>query len=158
MLMTLEQYQNRSNTEWQRANTANAIWTSLPKKEGLMDDGNSWAPNLQPEIKQAAMSDYDREFLAAAGKGDYIEFFGEVNPLAPYGEAWEINKGPIQDDVDAFLRIQDEQLPGIIMAADDAEFDAKWDAFVKEVAPYGEIYGKFMNEEILKLVALVEGK
>ena len=154
MLMTLEQYQNRSNTEWQRANTANAIWTSLPKKEGLMDDGNSWAPNLQPEIKQAAMSDYDKEFLAAAGKGDYIEFFGEVNPLAPYGEAWEINKGPIQDDVDEFLRIQDEQLPGIIMAADDAEFDAKWNAFVEQVAPYGKIYGEFMNEEILKLVKL----
>ena len=81
-----------------------------------------------------------------------------MTPLAPYGEAWEINKGPIQDDVDEFLRIQDEQLPGIIMAADDAEFDAKWDAFVKEVAPYGEIYGKFMNEEILKLVKLVTGE
>ena len=104
------------------------------------------------------MSDYDKDFLAKSGKSSWMEFFGPVTPLAPYGEAWEINKGPIQDDVDEFLRIQDEQLPGIIMAADDAEFDAKWDAFVAQVAPYGETYGKFMNEEILKLVALVTGE
>ncbi len=158
MLMTKEQYQQRSDSDWQRANTANAIWTSLPKKQGHQEDGNAWSPDQQPEIKQAFMSDYDKDFLAKSGKGDWIEFFGPVTPLAPYGEAWEINKGPIQDDVDTFLRIQDEQLPGIIMAADDAEFDAKWDAFVTEVAPYGEIYGKYMNEEILKLVALVAGE
>ena len=158
MLMTQEQYKQRSDSDWQRANTANAIWTSLPKKQGHQEDGNAWSPDQQPEIKQEFMSDYDKDFLAKSGKGDWIEFFGPVTPLAPYGEAWEINKGPIQDDVDTFLRIQDEQLPGIIMAADDAEFDAKWDAFVTEIAPYSEIYGKFMNEEILKLVALVAGE
>ena len=158
MLMTQEQYKQRSDSDWQRANTANAIWTSLPKKQGHMEDGNAWSPDQQPEIKQEFMSDYDKDFLSKSGKGDWIEFFGPVTPLAPYGEAWEINKGPIQDDVDTFLRIQDEQLPGIIMAADDAEFDAKWDAFVTEIAPYSETYGKFMNEEILKLVALVTGE
>ena len=158
MLMTKEQYENRSKTDWQRANTANAIWTSLPKKQGIQDDGNAWSPDQQPEIKQAFMSDYDKEFLAAAGKGDYIEFFGPTTPLAPYGEAWEINKGPIQDDVDEFLRIQDEQLPAIIMATDDADFDAKWDAFVEQIKPYSDTYGKYMNEEILKLVALVTGE
>ena len=158
MLMTKEQYDQRSNSDWQRANTANAIWTSLPKKQGTMDDGNSWAPDQQPEIKQEFMSDYDKDFLAKSGKSGWMDFFGPVTPLAPYGEAWEINKGPIQDDYDAFLRIQDEQLPGIIMAEDDADFDAKWDAFVAEITPYSEIYGKFMNEEILKLVALVAGE
>jgi len=157
MLMTREQYEQRSNTDWQRANTANAIWTSLPKKQGHMDDGNAWSPDQQPEIKTEFMNDYDKEFLAKCGKASWNDFFNPPIDLAPYGEAWEINKGPIQDDVDEFLRIQDEQLPGIIMAADDAEFDAKWDAFVAQVTPYGEIYGKYMNEEILKLVALVTG-
>ena len=123
-----------------------------------MDDGNAWAPDQQPEIKQEFMSDYDKDFLAKSGKSGWMDFFGPVTPLAPYGEAWEINKGPIQDDVDEFLRIQDEQLPGIIMAADDAEFDAKWDAFVEQIKPYSEVYGKFMNEKILKLVALVTGE
>ncbi len=158
MIMTREQYENRSNTDWQRANTANAIWTSLPKKQGIQDDGNAWSPDQQPEIKQAFMSDYDKDFLAKCGKGDYIEFFGPVTPLAPYGEAWNINKGPIQDDYDEFLRLQDELLPGIIMAADDAEFDAKWNDFVEQINPSCEVYSKFMNEEILKLVALVTGK
>ncbi len=158
MVMTREQYENRSKTDWQRANTANAIWTSLPKKQGIQDDGNAWSPDQQPEIKQAFMSDYDKDFLAKCGKGDYIEFFGPVTPLAPYGEAWNINKGPIQDDYDEFLRLQDELLPGIIMAADDAEFDAKWNDFVEQINPSCEVYSKFMNEEILKLVALVTGK
>ena len=158
MLMTKEQYENRSNSDWQRANTANAIWTSLPKKQGTMDDGNAWSPDQQPEIRNEFRSDYDKDFLAKSGKTDWIQFFGPVTPLAPYGEAWEINKGPIQDDYDEFLRLQDELLPGIIMAADDAEFDAKWDAFVEQIKPYSDIYGKFMNEEILKLVALVTGE
>ena len=39
------------------------------------------------------------------------------------------------------------------MAADDAEFDAKWDAFVAEIEPSAKAKSEFMHEEILKLVA-----
>ena len=123
-----------------------------------MDDGNAWSPDQQPEIKQEFMSDYDKDFLAKAGKDSWEAFFNPPIELAPYGEAWEINTGDIKDDVDMFERIQDEQLPGIIMATDDADFDAKWDAFVADITPCAEVFGNFMHEHILELVKLVAGE
>ncbi|MBQ9263400.1 MAG: extracellular solute-binding protein, partial [Clostridia bacterium] len=49
-LMTQEQYEQRSDSQWKRANKANAIWESCPKKQGTMDNGNAWDPQNQPEI------------------------------------------------------------------------------------------------------------
>ena len=154
MLMTNEQYEQRSNSDWQRANTANAIWTSLPKKQGTMDDGNAWSPDQQPEIKQEFMNDYDKDFLAKCGKVSWNDFFNPPLEIAPYGEAWEINKGEIEMDYQDYLSIQDRCLPGIIMCEPE-ELDEKWDAFVDEISYSAGIYTEFMQKEILKLVALV---
>ena len=151
MLMTREQYEQRSDADWQRANTANAIWTSLPKKQGRMDDGNAWSPDQQTEIKAELMSDYDRDFLARCGKESWNDFFNPPLEAPPYGEAWEINKGPIDTDYQDYLMIQDRCLPGIIMSDPD-EFDALWDAFTEEISYSAEIYTRFMQKEILKLV------
>ncbi len=49
-LMTREQYEQRSDSQWKRANRALAIWESCPKKQGTMDNGNAWDPQNQPEI------------------------------------------------------------------------------------------------------------
>lgn len=151
MLMTKEQYDRRSNAEWQRANTANDLWISLPKKQGHMDDGNAWSPDQQPEIRDEIMNDYDREFLAGCGKKYWNDFFNPPADPAPYGEAWEIDKNEIDDDYQIFLQIQDHCLPEIIMCDPD-EFDSEWDAFTEEIAPYAAAYADFMQQEILKLV------
>ena len=143
MLMSQEQYEQRSNTTWRRSNRAYTIWDSFPKKQGTMDDGNAWDPGNQPEIYFGQMNDYDKAFLEACGK------------LAPYGEAWQIDKAPIDIDYNqGFLAIQDRMLPGVI-TCDEADFDAKWDEFVTEITPYCEIYSEFMQAEVLKLVELV---
>ena len=154
MLMTQEQYSIRNDAAWKMANQALTIWESAPKKQGLQDDGNTWAPADQPEILQLNMSDYDKAFLAAYGYGKWADFFNAPCELAPWGEAWQIDKTPIQDDYDKFNLIQDQQLPKIIMSADDAAFDANWDAFVAEITPYCEIYANFMQAEVTKLVEL----
>ena len=151
MLMTKEQYEQRSSAEWQRANTANTLWVSLPKKQGYMDDGNAWSPDQQPEIRAEIMNDYDRAFLAACGKESWNDFFNPPADLASYGEAWEIDKNEIDEDYQEFLQIQDRCLPEIIMCEPD-EFDAEWDAFTEEIAPYAATYAEFMYLEILKLV------
>lgn len=150
MLMTKEQYEQRSGSDWQRANTANAIWTSLPKKQGTMDDGNAWSPDQQPEIKREFMDDYDKDFLARCGKASWNDFFNPPLEIAPYGEAWEINKGEIEMDYQDYLSIQDRCLPDIIMC-EPAELDEKWDAFVNEISYSAGIYSEFMQKEILKL-------
>ena len=152
MLMTNEQYNNRQDAAWQMANTAKTIWESSPKKQGTQDDGNAWAHSDQPENYFNLMSDYDKAFLSAYGYKKPADFFNAPCELAPYGEAWQIDKAPIQDDYDDFLAIQDAWLPKIIMSADSAELDANWDAFVEEITPSAEIYTEFMQAEVLKLV------
>lgn len=152
MLMTQEQYLNLSDATWKISNKANAIWDGAPKKQGIMDNGNAWDPSCQDEIYFGQMNDYDKAFLAAYGYSKPADFFNAPCELAPYGEAWQIDKAPIQDDYDDFLLIQDQQLPAIIMAADEADFNAKWDAFVEAITPSAKIYSEFMQAEVLKLV------
>ncbi len=154
MLMSKEQYDQRSNNNWIRGNRAYNIWDSFPKKQGTMDNGNAWEPGNQPEIYFGEMNEYDKAFLEASGKQTFAEFFNDPIDIAPYDEAWQINKGPIDIDYNnGFLAIQDRMLPGVITAA-EGEFDAKWDEFVAEIKPYCDIYANFMQEEVLKLVAI----
>ena len=156
MLMTQEQFDHQSDSEWKRANKAAAIWESAPKKQGTQDDGNAWAPGDQPEIYFNMMSDYDKEFYAALGVKTPAQVFNPPIELAPYGEAWQIDKTPIDIDYNNnFLPIQDRWLPTII-TCDPAEIDANWDAFVAEITPYAQIYTDFMQAEVLKLVELTK--
>ncbi len=155
MLMTQEQFEKRADAAWVRANRAYNIWDSFPKKQGTMDDGNAWDPQNQPEIYFGQMNDYDKAFLEACGKKTPAEFFNPPIKLAPYGEAWQIDKAPIDIDYNqGFIATQDRMLPTVI-TADADKFDETWDAFVTEIKPYAEIYTKFMQEEVLKLVELV---
>ncbi len=157
MLMTAEQYANTQDVTWQRANRALAIWQSAPKKEGLMDDGNAWAPGNQAEIYFGNMSEYDIDFFAKCGLRVPGDVFDKTLELAPYGEAWQIDKTPINIEYEDFNHIQDKRLPELIMA-DPAEFDAMWDAFVEEINPSCEVYTNFMQEEVLKLVKQALGE
>ena len=152
MLMTKEQYENRSNAAWKNANMAFALWESLPKKQGTMDDGNAWSPDQQGEIYMSLMNEYDQAFLKAYNYSRPADFFNPPCELAAWGEAWQIDKSPIQDDYDDFLLIQDQDLPKIIMSADDAEFDANWAAFVERIAPSAAVHDEHMQAEVNKLI------
>ena len=153
MLMTKEQYEHRANAAWKNANQAFAIWESLPKKQGTMDDGNAWSPDQQAEIfKALKLNEYDQAFLGAYNYSRPADFFNAPCELAPWGEAWQIDKAPIQDDYNDFLLIQDQDLPKIIMSANDAEFEANWTAFVDRIAPSVAVHDKFMQEQVTALV------
>ena len=151
MLMTKEQFQRLSDSDWKRANKADAVWSSCPKKQGTMDDGNAWDPANQPEIYFDQMSDYDKEFLSACGKKTPAEFFNPPIELAPYGEAWQIDKTPISYEYMDFTSIQDQMLPQIIMC-DPSEVDEKWDEFVSKIDDSCKVYSDYMQKEVLKLV------
>ena len=152
MLMTTEQYNNRQDAAWKMRNTAVTIWESAPKKQGTQDDGNAWAHSDQPENYFSLMSEYDKAFLTSYGYKKPADFFNAPCELAPYGEAWQIDKTPIQDDYDKFNLLQDQWLPKVIMAADQATLDSTWDAFLAEINPYCEIYTNYMQAEVLRLV------
>ena len=157
LLMTQEQYDNQKDATWKRANKAMTIWESCPKKQGYMDDGNAWAPGDQAEMYFGLMSQYDIDFFAACGKRMPGDFFDKTLEIAPYGEAWQIDKTPISIEYEDFNNIQDKRLPEIIMA-DPADLDDMWDAFVEEINPSCEVYTNFMQEEVLKLVAQALGE
>ena len=152
MLMTKEQYENRSNAAWKNANMAFAIWESLPKKQGTMDDGNAWSPDQQGEIYFSLMNEYDQNFLAAYNYSRPADFFNPPCELAPWGEAWQIDKSAIQDDYDDFLLIQDQDLPTIIMSATEDEFEANWASFVERITPSAAVHDEHMQNEVNKLI------
>ena len=161
LLMTEEQYAQTNDNTWKLHNKANAFFESSPKKQGWILEGeyagNCWEPGNQDEIVFGLMNDYDKEFLAAYGYSKFADFVNPPIELAPYGEAWQINKDPISKDYNDFLNIQDTELPQVIMASPE-EFDAKWDAFVEHINPSCEVYSNFMHEEVLKLVAAYYGE
>ena len=154
MLMTQEQYNHRQDATWKMKNTAITIWESAPKKQGTQDDGNAWAHSDQAENYFNLMSDFDKEFLTNYGYKKPADFFNAPCELALWGEAWQIDKSPIQDDYDDFLLIQDQELPKIIMSANDEEFDANWDAFVERIAPSAAVHDAHMQAEVNKLIEL----
>ena len=161
LTMTAEQYANTQDVEWQRHNKARAFFESSPKRQGWILDGdlkgNCWEPGNQDEIVFGLMNDYDKDFLGHYGYSKFADFVNPPIELAPYGEAWQIDKAPIDKDYQDFLNIQDTQLPAVIMASPE-EFDAKWDAFVEAINPSCEVYSNFMHEEVLKLVAAYYGE
>ncbi|MCR4621037.1 MAG: sugar ABC transporter substrate-binding protein [Clostridiales bacterium] len=160
LTMTAEQYANTQDVEWQRHNKARYFFESSPKRQGWILDGdlagNCWEIGNQDEIVFGLMNDYDKQFLAAYGYSKFADFVNPPIDLAPYGEAWQIDKAPIEKDYNDFLKIQDTELPQVIMASTE-EFDAKWDAFVEHINPSCEVYSNFMHEEVLKLVAAYFG-
>ena len=160
-LRTYVQIQNAANMVWRNQNSAYVLTNSMPKKQGEMDDGNKWDPMVQPECYFLQMNDYDKAFLAAYGMQRPLDFFNDPIPLAPYGEAWQINVDVDKDVSDAKLAYQDAQrkyLPMAIMAAPE-EFDAKWDEFVAaaEAVPVST-FVDFMQKSILELVQKVTGE
>lgn len=155
-LRTQEQKDNDTNAVWRNSNKAKQLFDNLPKKQGTRDDGNAWEPGNQPELYFDMMSDYDKDFLTAYGYKVPADFFNPAIELAPYGEAWQIDYSAETDVSDVsteFATVQVRDLPQIIMAANDEEFDAKWDAFVKTVEDLPiSTFVDYMQEQILRLV------
>ena len=154
-LRTYDQIQNAANAVWKNANSAYVLTNSMPKKQGVMDDGNNWDPLVQPECYYLQMNDYDKDFLNHYGMQRPLDFFNDPIKLAPYGEAWQIDVTVDQAANDAKAAFQDTQrklLPQLIMC-DPADFDAKWAEFVSavEAIPVSD-FVDFMQAQILKLV------
>lgn len=154
-LRTKEQKTNAEDPVWVNANKAKQLFFSAPKKEGTMDNGNSWDPGLQPELYFDMMTDYDKEFLTAYGMKTPADFYNPAPPNEPYYAVWQFDLTPYQDILDitteVYGNIQPRDLPQIIMASPD-EFDAKWDAFVQSCIDAGvEDVEAFLQEMILEL-------
>ena len=153
-LRTEEQKQNAEDPIWQNANKAKQFFYNAPKKEGTMDNGNSWDPGLQPELYFDLMSDYDKAFLGEYGFTTPADFYNAPPPNQPYYAAWQIDLNPYPDMLEIGQQITDLQardLPQLIMV-DSAQFDARWDEFVATLDAAGvPEYELFMQGIILEM-------
>ncbi|NLW19825.1 MAG: extracellular solute-binding protein [Clostridiales bacterium] len=153
-LRTAEQKANAENPVWVNANKARALFFYSPKKEGTMDNGNSWDPALQPELYFDMMSEYDKEFLTSYGMKTPAEFFTPAPPNEPYYPVWQIDLQPYPDMRDINTQMGDIQardLPRLIMAA-PGEFDGMWETFAKTMSDAGQAeYEVFLQGIILEM-------
>jgi len=153
-LRTEEQKVNAEDPVWVNANKAKQFFYNAPKKEGTMDNGNSWEPRLQPELYFDMMSAYDQEFLTAYGFHTPADFFNPAPPNQPYYAVWQFDLNPYPDMQDIGTEIADIQardLPQLIMMP-GADFDAEWDAFVKRLDDAGvPAYEEFIHGMVLDL-------
>ena len=161
LLMTEEQYANTLDTEWKLHNKADAFFQSSPKRQGYIMEGelagNCWEVGNQPEIVFGMMNDYDKAFLEAYGYKKFGDFVNPPIELAPYGEAWQIDYTPVDQEHTDFINTQMEYLPKLIMC-DPAEFDALWDEFVEKITPYSTAFGEYMDKAVKAEVAKVVGE
>ncbi|GHU69829.1 ABC transporter substrate-binding protein [Clostridia bacterium] len=130
---TDEQKKNAEDLIWRNANTARQWWYNSPKREGTMDDGNSWAPGSQPELYFEQMSAYDQDFLNHYGLKTFAEFANPGQPNEPYYPVWQFDFNPYPDIQDISAKLGDieaRDLPALIMSK-PGEFDANWETFVK---------------------------
>ena len=159
LVMSQEQFNNTQDANWKLANKAEAFTQSSPKKQGwIMNDiqvgdkvvkaGNCWEPGNQDEIVLGLMNDYDKDFLGHYNYSKWADFVNAPIELAPFGEAWQIDYTPVDVEHTDFCAIQDKDLPELIMC-DPAEFDAKWDAFIDEIAESAGVFEAYMQEHVV---------
>jgi putative aldouronate transport system substrate-binding protein len=127
-----EQVANRQDMTWRGENRLEAFLDQLPKLQGTLSCGNSWAPGHQPVEFQRGLSDYNRMFLEAYGKGTWRDFFNDPPSNPVYYPAWQISPPSGSPASIANAQMEDiavERLPGIIMGP-VANFDAAWADYV----------------------------
>ena len=129
---TPEQVANRNDITWRGLNRLEAFLDQLPKLQGTLSCGNSWAPGHQLAEFQRELSDYNRIFLDAYGKSTWRDFFNDPPNNPVYYPAWQISLPAGSPAAIAESQLEDiavERLPGIIMGS-TANFDAAWAAYI----------------------------
>jgi putative aldouronate transport system substrate-binding protein len=132
---TPEQRANREDAVWRARNLPEVFWDSLPKTQGTYSDGNSFTPANQAEEWQAGLSDYDKAFLAKAGKETWAEFAGDPPPNPVWYPLWTIS---VIDGSDAQLAATEYnellfQYYSQLVANPTVEFEKTWQAFLDRV-------------------------
>ncbi len=150
---TEEQRSNAEDVNWKLANKAEALYASLPKIQGLFDDGNAADPNSQPKEYQETLKEIDKQILAGYGYNFYSEFLGEAPENRKDYPAWQIALG---DGTEAAMadttisELQVKNLPPMILGPVE-DFDAAWEEYLKKYDSVNiEAYLNTVNEGLEK--------
>lgn len=162
---TPEQRKNQEDPNWILHNKATLWWEEAPKMEGSYPK-SGWATaiaNLPSEF-QSQLTDRpeDLELFKAYNVPSYAALVDpDPRPNDGWYPLWQV-KIPADGTDEAFIYAKYESifrkhLPGIIMCK-PAEFDAKWDAFKKELSEINiEKYEEWFQAKLDERVALFGG-
>lgn len=162
---TTEQRKQQEDPDWILANKAQ-LWTEeAPKMEGSYPK-SGWATSIgnQPEEYQSQLNDRpeDLELFKAYGVPSYAALV-DPDPRENDGwyPLWQVkipSDGTEEAEIyNSYTEIFAKHLPGIIMAK-PAEFDAKWDAFIKAMGNVGiEKYETWFQAQLDERVRLFGG-
>ena len=131
---TQEQRDNAEDVNWKLANKAEALYASLPKMQGLFDDGNAADPNAQPIEFQATLKEVDKKILDAYGVDYYSEFVGDAPENRKDYPAWQVALGDGTEAAMADTKISELQLKNLptLILGDESAFDASWEEYIKQ--------------------------
>jgi putative aldouronate transport system substrate-binding protein len=116
-----------------------------------IDSTGNYITPISPETVKAQYTPIERETLAAYGKEMWVDFFPkpEDMPVQRHGRAFEFALSP--DTNALFVQLYDtiaNHLGKILMAKPE-DFDALWDAMIKEMYVVGV---EKVNEEMTRII------
>jgi putative aldouronate transport system substrate-binding protein len=132
---TQEMSDNANKTSYTTANFAFVFWDSLPKIQGTYADGNASSPGLQPEEWQASLVDYDKQFLAKAGKPNWGSFLNDPPPNPVWYPLWTIS---LPDGSEAalvhaeYVELLTQYYARAVTQPNAASFENVWNQLVTE--------------------------
>lgn len=149
---TEEQRERRADPEYVR--TQGTDWWGFPRTISPFADGNQ-IPGLTISEIKAGYDEIELEMLEGYGVDTFAQLAPEPIP-SPYGFAWDIALPDGSPAQLANTRIGDLRrfhYPRLVMAANQAEFDAEWETFVAafEESGYAD-YEAFMTQAIQERV------
>jgi len=155
---TETQRSNWQNQTWQDQNRA-TLWSNLaPKNQGSFSDGYPTDLTFYYPEREAMLRPEDREVYAAYGVTGYAELLDKnPPPNTLWFPTWSMPNAP--EGSPALIALQRcEQtmkrlLPQMILAP-TAQFDALWDAYIKEMTETNNIgvYEQYMQEQLNKRI------
>jgi len=148
---TQAQYDTYGDVPWETANKANALFQTMPKREGLYSDGNACGYGNQPEVYFFGLSEYDKDFFSHYGYSAPVDFLNKPPENLPCYPAWQIDKIEGSDAQIANKQMEDlgvKYLPRVILA-DPADFEKVWAEYVAEFKNINvKAYEDRMNDQI----------
>lgn len=124
------------DTAKKRDLTGHTLWNYCPHLIGVYkNDGQATGPDQSPDEYLASQSDYDREFLEAYGYKYPAEMHSEPVLRGDYFPVWAM---PLEDGSAAAIAntkvtdVTTKYYSRLVLANDDAEYDALWQEFLKE--------------------------
>lgn len=135
-VLTEERRAIANDTARNRDETGQPIWLYCPKWQGIYTaDGMPCGAGESADEFLASQSDYDQQFLENYGYKYPAEMFSEPQLKADYYPVWAMALEDGSAAAVASTKITDVTMkffPRLILADDDAEYDAIWSDFQKE--------------------------